>query len=99
MIKCYARPLAPRKSQKRKGEISFETSPSQSDFSKFWFGPHHNVCSPGITRVPRACTRVSLTLPALHPIFSQFVPASCGSSQFIGWGCMDLSIAIVPPLR
>src|SRR5579862_4917285 len=52
----------------RKGDISFETSPSLSDFSKFWFGPDHNVCIPGITRAPRACARTSLIRPLAQPL-------------------------------
>jgi len=81
-------PLAPKYRTNRKGDISFETSPSQSDFSKFWFGPDHNVYSPGITRAPRACAHVSLILPLSQA--SQELP------HFHLSGCPELSLVADP---
>ena len=81
-------PLAPKNRTNRKGDISFETSPSQSDFSKFWFGPDHNVYSPGITRAPRACAHVSLILPLSQA--SQELP------HFHLSGCPELSLVADP---
>jgi hypothetical protein len=99
MIRCNAPPTCSDKIAKRKGDISFETSLSQSDFSKFWFGQATMFVVPESLGHHELAPASPSFLSALHPIFSQFVPASGGSSQFIGWGCMDLSIAIVPPSR
>jgi hypothetical protein len=84
----YSRPHAKKHRAKRKGDISFETSPFQSDFSKFWFGPDHNVCRPGITQAPRACARVPLIPPLSQPL--QELP------HFHLSGCPELSLVADP---
>jgi hypothetical protein len=50
---------------KLRGELSCESSPLLSDFSKIWFGnPEHTDSHFGVVRGLQACAAVSLTLPS-----------------------------------